>query len=187
MKEAINQTIRMWENQVELKNAYTFGNEDILLDEFAKLFKDTFEIITTAKNEFIYKNIAPVDSAVSFAYLKLLTLLSKYMTYDCMDDESEDKKFTTTCLVAQKLVDYATSTGGYEIVGGRVCKTSTCIDDDDERQGVFTFFREDYPFYAYGDFDEKDKELRDSHNIYGYSYNIYDGNFEEVLNLASQL
>lgn len=175
MKEEINQTLKMWENLVELRNAYTFGEEDILLDEFAKLFKDTFEIIRTAKNEFIYRNIAPADSAVSLAYLELLTLLSKYMTYDCMDDESGDKKFTATCLVAQKLVDYAVSAGGFEIVG----KTSTCFDNDDEKQGVFTFFRDDYPFYA-SDFDENEKKLT-------YSYNIYDGNFEEVLNLASQL
>lgn len=175
MKEAINQTLKLWENQVELRNAYTFGEEDILLDEFAKLFKDTFEIIRTAKNEFIYKNIAPADSVVSLAYLELLTTLSKYMTYDCMNDESEDKKFTVTCLVAQKLADYATSKGGFEIVG----KTSICFDSDDEKQGVFTFFRDDYPFYD-SDFDEDDE-------MKTYLYNIYDGNFEEVLNLASQL
>ena len=29
MKEAISQALKMWKNQVEQRNAYTFGNEDI--------------------------------------------------------------------------------------------------------------------------------------------------------------
>ena len=42
---------------VELRNPYIFGDEEISLSEFSELFKDTFEIIKTAKNDFIYKGI----------------------------------------------------------------------------------------------------------------------------------
>ena len=172
MLEQIEKIREAWEEEVELRNAYTFGDEIVPLEEFAGLFKDTFEIIRTAKNDFIFKRIAPKDARDALDYLGLLTVLSKYCIYDCTDDESEDKAFTATCLVAQKLVEYATSWGG-----GRKTEDGGIegLDYEEERQGSFTFYRDDYPFY-----DEEESEGC-------YTYNVYEADFAEVLELAATI
>ena len=164
MNNKISEIVSIQEDKVEHRNPYTFGDEDISLPEFSELFKDTFEIIKKLKNDFIYKGAFLEDALTTLNYLDLIATLSKYMTYDCMDDESEGKAFTAACLVAQKLVEYATF-GSFE-----------CRDSDDIQQGILTFHREDYPFFYADDFSYE-----------SYEYRIYGGDFDEVLGLALQL
>lgn len=173
MEERLTEAIDTWREKVELRNLMTFGDEDISLHEFAELFKNTFEIIRYVKNEFIFKGILPDDIYVTMEYLDLLTVLSKYTTYDCTDDESEDKRFTATCLIAQNLLEYATA---ISITSFHEDGTTEYYDNDNEAQGILSFYRDDYPFY---DDDEVNHEK--------YVYNIYKEDFREVLELASQL
>lgn len=172
MNNKISEIVSIWKDKVEHRNPYTFGEEDISLSEFSELFKDTFEIIKKAKNDFIYKGALPEDTYTTLDYLDLITALSKYITYDCVDDESESKTFTATCLVAQKLVEYATYCSGF-----RSLETGKYeyFDSDEIKQGSLTFLRADYPYYSDDFFDKS------------YEYRIYDGNFDQILELASQL
>lgn len=160
MTERIDKVLDMWENKVDLRNAYIFGDENIELPEFAELFKQTFEIIKNVKSEYMQKNIVPQEA---FTYLRLLTTLSKYTTCDCVEDQSENKTFAATALIAQTLVDYA---------------TFEWKNNDEENQGIFSLDRDEYPYYC--DVPQK------TDNKF-YSYNIYDGNFEEILELAADL
>ena len=160
MTERIDKVLEMWNDKVDLMNAYVFGDENIELPEFAELFKQTFEIIKTVKNDHLQKNIVP---QAPFTYLRLLTTLSKYTTCDFVEDQSEDKTFTATALIAQTLVDYA---------------TFEWMNNNEVNQGVFSLERDDYPYYG-GIPEETDAK--------NYSYNVYDGNFEEVLELAADL
>lgn len=172
MENRISKISSIWAEKVELRNPYIFGDEEISLSEFSELFKDTFEIIKTAKNDFIYKGIFPSDTITVLDYIELIANLSKYMTYDCMDDESERKTFTATCLVAQKLVDYASCSPGFRTTDSN---SFEYFDTDDFQQGILTFNRDDYPYYS-------DEPSNDS-----YKYCIYEGDFEEILDLALQL
>lgn len=160
-----------WKHWVYMKNLYTFGEGEIYLEEFAQLVKETFEIIKTVKNEFIYKESYFGNASDMLEYMELLTCISKYDIYDCVDDESKAKCFTATCLVAQQLCDYAVSPHGFEIIDGE----SRCFDSDEEMAGVFTFYRIDYPYLE----EEPDNKV--------FRYDVYKGDFSEVIDLASQL
>ncbi len=173
MDERLTESVEAWREKVELRNLMTFGEEDISLDEFAELFKNTFEIIRYAKNEFVFKGIMPDNIYETMEYLDLLANLSKYTTYDCTEDESEDKCFTATCLIAQNLLEYATSVSVTQFYENG---TAEYYDSEDEKQGILNFYRDDYQF---NDDDEVSHEK--------YVYNIYDGDFEEVLELVSQI
>ena len=162
MIKKINKALVEWENKVDLRNPYTFADEDVVLADFAEMFKDTYEIIKTVKNEYMHKNIL-LDSYIQFAYLRLLTTLSKYTTYDIVEDESENLKFSATCIIAQKLVEYA---------------TWGTVDNEDEAKGIFSFSRDDYPYY-----DDMPEESDDKY----YEYDVYGADFTEVLELAAQL
>ena len=162
MIKRIYKALDEWEHKVDLRNPYTCAMEEIVLADFAELFKDTYEIIKTIKNEYMHKNILP-DSFTQFEYLRLLTTLSKYMTYDIVEDESDDRKFSATCIIAQKLVEYA---------------TWGLMDNKEESQGIFSFCRDDYPYY--GDIP------KEPGNTY-YKYDVYRADFTEVLELAAQL
>lgn len=175
MCDKIYELTKIWQEKVEMRNPYSFGEEDISFEEFAELFKDTFEIIRKAKNDYIYKRTLPKDVYLSLDYLKLLAVLSKYMTYDCTDDESDDKAFTVTCLIAQKLVEYATCG-----IGLRTTENGDMeyFDADKEPEGIFMFYRAMYPFYNEEDWEHEDEV---------YEYNIYEANFDEITELAKQL
>ncbi len=173
MRERLKNAIIAWEEKVSLRNAYVYGNEDVSLTEFAGLFKETFEIIKTAKNKYIYKKAVPEDEKVSFEYLRLLTVMSKYVPFGGPQDESKNNAYTATALITEKLIEYTTCVYGYMYIDGVV----TCVDDDSNHQGTFFFIREDYPYES--GIEEREKGR--------YSYNVYDGNFDEVLELASQI
>ncbi len=128
MTTRISKTLKAWKEQVELKNAYTFGYEELSLTEFSDLFKNTFEIVKTARNDFICKNIVPENKYVALEYLELLTTLSEYAADCFVGDESENKAFYATCLIAQKLIFYATNDFNYGIT----------------EDGKITFFGYDY-------------------------------------------
>ena len=76
MENRISKISSIWAEKVELRNPYIFGDEEISLSEFSELFKDTFEIIKTAKNDFIYKGIFPSDTITVLDYIELIANLS---------------------------------------------------------------------------------------------------------------
>ena len=160
-----------WAGQTEKRNAYKFAVEEICLDAFAELVKDTFEAIKLVKNQYLYNAAYPEDPHLVFDYLHLIAELSQYSTYDYDGDESEDFKFTATCLVAQALVRYVIYTDGAMRTNGKW----TFFDNENTLAGEFVIIREDYPYFS---------EECQSGN---YIYNVYKGDFREVLELAKEL
>lgn len=175
MRDKIYELTKIWQEKVELRNQYTYGEEDISLEEFAELFKDTFEIIKAVKNEYIFKCVFPECSSDATAFMKMLVAVSRYTRYDNAEDESKDKAFTVTALIAEELVHYAT--------GGHVCcvfegdKHYLC-DSDETKQGLFKLYRDCYPFYNEEDWEHEDEVFK---------YNVYEANFDEITELAKQL
>ncbi len=169
MKDKIISTLYAWEEQVELKNRYISGEEDISLPMFATLFKETFEIIQKAKS-IIYKRILPKSVFATMDYLRLIATISKYSNFECIEDQSKDKSLTATCLVAQKLIDHATYYVEFDVNNDGNLDFHSYEEND-----VLEFCRIDYPLKS----DEESYET--------YEYKIYDGNFEELLWLAAEI
>ncbi len=119
MSDKIEQLDHAWDEQVESRNAYKFGEISIDLDAFAALVKDTFEIFKEAKLQYIYRSACPDDACAVLNYLQLFSRVAQYSTYDYDGDESEDCAFTATCIVAQRLVQYAIYSDGEIKNGGK--------------------------------------------------------------------
>ena len=110
-----------WQNEVDNRNPYVFGEEPIDTVKFAELYRETFEVIKKHKNDLI-NGILPEDKLEIFDYISLLCTLSQYNMYDCLEDESEHKLFTATCEIAQELVHYG-----------------VCSDHEETQKGIFRF------------------------------------------------
>lgn len=142
-----------WQNEVDNRNPYVFGEEPIDTVKFAELFKETFEAIKKHKNNLI-NGVLPEDKLEIFNYTRLLCTLSQYTMYDCLEDESEHKLFTVTCEIAQELVHYG-----------------VCSDHEETQKGVLRF-----PLIA-GIEDNIDNEnLEDA-----FIYDIYKGDFKDII------
>ena len=171
MTDKIECVLYAWVEQIDSRNAYKFGETAIDLNAFADLVKETFEIIKEAKLQYIYRSAYPEDAHAVFTYLQLFSKVAQYSTYDYDGDESEDRTFTATCLVAQKLVDYAVYSDGAMNNGGRL----EFFDTEETLAGKLVIIRADYPYFT----DEISDDI--------YIYNVYTGDFSEVLKLAKEL
>lgn len=171
MNERIEHVYDAWVTQIESRNGYKFGETVIDLNAFADLVKETFEIIKEAKLQYIYRSTFPDDTHAVFNYLQLFSKIAQYSTYDYDGDESEDHAFTATCLVAQKLVDYAVYSDGAMNNGGKL----EYFDTEETLAGELVILRADYPYFT--------EEINDDL----YVYNVYTGDFSEVLKLAKEL
>ena len=160
-----------WVEQIDSRNAYKFGETAIDLDAFADLVKETFEIIKEAKLQYIYRSTYPDDTHTVFNYLQLFSKIAQYSTYDYDGDESDNRAFTATCLVAQRLVDYAVYSDGAMNNGGKL----EYFDTEETLAGELVILRADYPYFT----DEINDDI--------YIYNVYTGDFSEVLKLAKEL
>ena len=157
-----NELIEKWVEYVGLRNSYTFGDEDVSLEDFAELARDTYEVIKKAR-EYVFENNLPKATEV-FSYLSLVSEISKYTTYDCTEDESDDKTFTATCLVALGLVEYATN-GAEESSGGNINYLYNKMLGE-----AIVFF---------GKAEDGAKNV--------FTYNVYTGDFSGVLELAQMM
>lgn len=160
-----------WAEQTEKRNAYKFAVEEVCLDTFAELVKDTFEALKLVKNQYLYNAAYPEDPHLVFDYLHLIAELSQYSTYDYDGDESEDFKFTATCLVAQALVRYVIYTDGAMRTNGEF----RFFDNENTLAGEFVIIRDDYPYFS------------EECQAKNYIYNVYKGDFSEVMKLAKEL
>ncbi len=107
--ERIKDLNEKWDKYVENKNAYSSGNEEILLNDFAELVKNTFEVITNVKMNYIEKQVMPENTWNVHSYLELISLLSEYApNYDIFEDKSRDLVFSVTYMIVDSLKFYAT-------------------------------------------------------------------------------
>jgi len=152
-----------WQNEVDNRNPYVFGEEPIDTVKFAELYRETFEVIKKHKNDLI-NGVLPEDKLEIFDYTRLLCALSQYTMYDCLEDESEHKLFTVTCEIAQELVHYANSFEIFEYTeNGRICS-----DYEETQKGILRF-----PLIE-GVKDDIDTED-------GFIYDIYKGDFKDII------
>ena len=168
--DGIFKLIGRWERKVNMKNPYVFGEEKIDLDDFKDLLQKTFYTIKTVKNEYIFKNIYP-DAGDMINFIELISVLSQYGIDDqTVGDESENCAFTATVLLAEELRLYASK---YKF--DRVDEQAVYSDYEDDLTGDLEF---ELSYYVHLDEDEEDKI---------YIYNIYDGNFDEILEFAKRI
>ena len=155
-----------WQNEVDNRNPYVFGEEPIDTNKFAELFKETFEEIKKQKNDLI-NGILPEDKLEIFYYISLLCTLSQYNMYDCLEDESDNKLFTATCEIAQELVHYAKTFERFEYTeNGRICS-----DHEETQRGIFRF-----PLIAGIEDNVGDENIKDA-----FIYDIYKGDFKDII------
>ena len=160
-----------WAEQTVKRNAYKFADEEVTLNSFAELVKDTFEALRFVKNQYFYNASYPEDPYLFFEYLDLIAELSRYSTYDYDGDESEDYKFTVTCLVAQALVNYVI----YPESATRENGVLKLCDGEDSNAGELVICRAEYPYFSEKIYDK------------AYHYNVYKADFSEVLDLAKEI
>jgi hypothetical protein len=58
------------------------------------------------------------DDKEIFAFSKLIYVISQYIPDTCTNDESENHLFTVTCMLAEALIDFATSADDIKTVEG---------------------------------------------------------------------
>ena len=151
-----------WEEQCSLKTAYTFGEEDIDLNDFHNLIKESYDLIKAVKENYIYKNVC-IDKEDLFEFMELISNISQYAFNDnSICDNSENCAFTATTILAERLRTYA------------ICYTMeerAFKDSPNDGVGVF---------YLQVVFDENE-------NPKWLTYNVYEGNFDDVLKCAKQI
>ena len=171
MSDKIERVYDAWVEQIDSRNAYRFGETAIDRNAFADLVRDTFEIIKEAKLQYIYRSAYPSDPHDTFDYLQMLSKIAQYSAYDYDGDESDNCAFTATCLVAQRLVDYAVYSDGAMNNDGKL----ELFDSKETLAGKLVIARADYPYFT--------EDLYDG----VFVYNVYKGDFTEVLKLAKEL
>ena len=162
--------INRWKRKVIMKNPYIFGEEEIDLDDFRDLVKQTFEVIKTVKNEHIFKNSYPeVGDVIDF--IELISIVSQYGIDDQITgDESENCAYTATVLIAEELRLYSRR---YD--RNQVDDKIVYSDDEENSSGDLKF---ELSYYVDLKEDEEDRM---------YTYNVYDGNFDEILEFAKRI
>lgn len=140
--------IGRWKREVNMKNPYVFGDEEIDLDDFRDLLQKTFDIIKTVKKEYIFKNIcASAGNMINF--IELISVLSQYgVNGQTVSDESENCAFTATVLLAEELRLYASE---YQLE--RVDGQAVYSDYEDSLTGDLRF---ELSYYVYLNQDEED-------------------------------
>lgn len=103
-----------WNDLVYMKNPYQFG-EEIDMDEFLAVLKKTYEWICKLKGKFLN---GQSNADEIFAFSKLIYVISQYIPDTCTNDESENHLFTVTCMLAEALIDFATSADDIKTVEG---------------------------------------------------------------------
>jgi len=98
----MNEIIAEWSNWVEMKNPYQFG-DPIDMEDFQSLLKTTFKWVRKIKNDILNNQSNTTDI---LNYVEVVSLMSRYTPDTCTEDESEEKLFTATCLLASALVDF---------------------------------------------------------------------------------
>jgi hypothetical protein len=168
--DGIFKLIGRWERKVHMKNHYIFAEEEIDLDDFRDLLQKTFDTIKAVKNEYIFKNIYP-DAGDMINFIELISVLSQYGIDDqTVGDESENCAFTATVLLAEELRLYA-SQWHLDRADGQAVYS----DFEDSLTGDLRF---ELSYYVDLKEDEEDKM---------YTYNVYDGNFDEILEFAKRI
>ena len=170
--ERIERLNEQWYEYVAKKSNYFFGEEKVSLADFAELAKNTFELIKSANQDYIYKNTMPEDSFAVLDYLRLISLIAQYTPYDDADDESEDRVFSVTCLVAHELLDFAVS---FERVLFSNGKRSLALTEE-KASGVLQIISDDL-------------WIREDANLTKriFEYNVYKADFSELFELAKAL
>ncbi len=103
-----------WNDLVYMKNPYQFG-EEIDMDEFLAVLKKSYEWICKLKGKFLN---GQSNADEIFAFSKLISVISQYIPDTCTNDESENHLFTVTCMLAEALIDFATSADDIKTVEG---------------------------------------------------------------------
>lgn len=98
----IVQIIAEWSNWVEMKNPYQFG-EPIDMEDFQSLLKTTYIWASNIKRDILNNQS---NSSDILNYVEIVSVMSRYIPDTCIEDESEEKLFTATCLLTSALVDF---------------------------------------------------------------------------------
>lgn len=103
-----------WNDLVYMKNPYQFG-EEIDMGEFLAVLKKSYEWICKLKGKFLN---GQSNADEIFAFSKLISVISQYIPDTCTNDESENHLFTVTYMLAEALIDFATSADDIKTVEG---------------------------------------------------------------------
>lgn len=146
---------------VELNNAksdFLIGNDQILLDDFRNLVKQTYNIILEVHNCLSESDFDGLSKEDMCDYFNLISLISAYGA-PCFFNESNGTDFIATRLIAQTLADYASNISLYK-------------DDEEE---LF----EEYILTSFDGFDiGLDKEIK---------YDVESGDISDFVELAEKL
>ncbi len=98
----------MWDN----KEAYAFGDEEIDLEAFKSLVKDTYFLFKEMNEHIENGDYADVLPAEMNNYLSLVSAISMYSA-TCYTDNSEGHSFALTRLLAVELSNLGVSFGDF--------------------------------------------------------------------------
>ncbi len=155
-----------WYQLYNNRNLYLCGVEKINLKDFKNLAEKTFEAIKYAKEEYIYNNKYPDNISMLFVYMGLLNYVSAYaLCADAEEDESADRTFTATCLVAKGLSFF-----------------SGTLDPQIQTENGMKYVMDEE--VASGTIYENNFDLNPPKR---FRYNFHEGDFSEFIELAKSL
>lgn len=172
MENNIFDLISRWDKMVSMKNLYAVNEEKIIPTDFSDLVKQTFDVIKKAKNEYIYQNKYPECTQDVFSFLYLISTVSQYCADDgLVEDSGENKIYTAIRLITEELLSYAKWPGDMRNENGK----EIYFDKEKELNGTLEFLSSDY-IDVQEDYEDKT-----------YSYNVYEGSFDEILELTQKM
>lgn len=104
--DKIEELTEQWNEYVEMKNSYQFGDEPINMNDFEALIKESFDTMCSCKKLLIQNKKLTINTYDLFTYIYFIKTVSRYIPDSCVNDESENFDFTVTWLIADALMDW---------------------------------------------------------------------------------
>ena len=97
-KKILEALIRKWDRLNDLLNPYQFGFEEVDLEGFLSVLKESYQAIRRLRLDFVLGKNQAEDV---FYYAELISVISRYIPDTCMD--CTDPAFLLTCSLADAL------------------------------------------------------------------------------------
>lgn len=156
-----------WYNWASDANPYIFGEKELDKEEFRHLIEETYLFFKKVNRslDVPWKEDEIKTNKRNVQYMhEVLSFIGEYVAEQCTEDESEDKVFTASCLVARALVNFAIKDYDEYYDGGK--------------EPLLYYHPE---WWIYDIMDSSNEDYR----VYSYDYN--DGDMSDMLILAKYI
>ena len=142
------------------------------------VLKKSYEWICKLKGKFLN---GQSNADEIFAFSKLISVISQYIPDTCTGDESDNHLFTVTCMLAEALIDFATSADDIKTVEGETILKADGKDDSHKimyyPDGMVTVYKNEPTG------DSQFSEYNDGYLVYDFDI----GDYSEFVDYANYI